>query len=48
MKTQQTRADLYLSPSCRVAEIENEGVLCASGIQPANTISDYVEETYQW
>ena len=49
MKTTLIKTPLYTSPSCTATDFETEGVLCTSGTgQQTNTISDYVEETYQW
>lgn len=49
MKTLQKKNLLYVSPSCAATDFKTEGVLCASGEQALpNTISDYVEQTYQW
>jgi len=48
MKSQTIKTGVYLTPSCTVAEISMEGVLCSSGEQAVNTISDYVEDVYQW
>ena len=48
MKTTLIKTPLYTSPSCIATDFETEGVLCASGEQAINSISDYVEETYQW
>jgi len=48
MKTTQLTTMLYTSPTCTATDFETEGVLCSSGEQAVNTISDYVEETYQW
>ena len=48
MKTTKQTIMPYTSPTCTATDFETEGVLCASGEQTVNTISDYVEETYQW
>ena len=48
MKTTEIKTSLYTTPSCTATDFESEGVLCASGEQAINSISDYVEETYSW
>lgn len=41
MKSQTIKTGVYLTPSCTVAEISMEGVLCSS-------IADIVEYEYDW
>lgn len=48
MKSLATRPAVYKTPSCTVAEISTEGVLCSSLEQALNSIEDYVETTYNW
>ena len=46
MNKEQLEISGYSAPECTVANLEAEGILCASGDNDGSVIDDFVEKDY--